>query len=125
MSAPRSHGQPSPTVCTGIVIAMLAMIIIPAAITLHTVQSPVALVPTSQNPTPHGYTWSLLLFIVPGARQLPGRRRYNLAEPARLLPFTVRQKLEFEPTGPVRGISGGEYAGRTFSRAASTHSLPA
>src|ERR1700674_1149462 len=46
---------------------MLAMIIIPAAITLHTVHSPVALVPTSENPTPHGYTWSLLLFIVPSA----------------------------------------------------------
>jgi hypothetical protein len=46
---------------------MLAMIIIPAAITLHSVRSPVTLVPTSQNPTPHGYTWSLLLFIVPSA----------------------------------------------------------
>lgn len=67
MSAPRSHGLPSPTVCAGIVIAMLAMIIIPAALTLHSVRSPVTLVPTSQNPTPHGYTWSLLLFIVPSA----------------------------------------------------------
>jgi hypothetical protein len=67
MSAPRSHGLPSPAVCSGIVIAMLAMIVIPAAITLHTVQSPVTLVPGSQNPTPHGYTWSLLLFIVPSA----------------------------------------------------------
>ncbi len=67
MSAPRSHGLPSPTVCAGIVIAMLAMIIIPAAITLHSVHSPVTLVPTSPNPTPHGYTWSLLLFIVPSA----------------------------------------------------------
>ena len=67
MSAPRSHRLPSPAVCAGIVIAMLAMIIIPAAITLHAVRSPVTLVPTSQNPTPHGYTWSLLLFIVPSA----------------------------------------------------------
>jgi len=48
-----------------IVIAMLAMIVIPAAITLHSVQSPATLMPTSQNPTPYGYTWSLLLFIVP------------------------------------------------------------
>jgi len=47
------------------VIAMLVMIVIPAAITLHTVHSPATLVPTSQDPTPHGYTWSLLLFIVP------------------------------------------------------------
>jgi hypothetical protein len=67
MSAPRSHGIPSPTVCAWIVIAMLSMIIIPAAITLHSVRSPAALVPTSQNPTPHGYTWSLLLFIIPSA----------------------------------------------------------
>ncbi len=44
---------------------MLAMIVIPAAITLHTVRSPARLAPTSQNPTPYGYTWSLLLFIVP------------------------------------------------------------
>jgi hypothetical protein len=44
---------------------MLAMIVIPAAITLHAVHSPARLVPTSQNPTPYGYTWSLLLFIVP------------------------------------------------------------
>ncbi|MFZ0770706.1 MAG: hypothetical protein WCA49_07770 [Candidatus Sulfotelmatobacter sp.] len=63
------HGPriPGPTVCAGIVIAMLAMIVIPAAITLHTVHSPVTLVPTSQNPTPYGYTWSLLLFIIPCA----------------------------------------------------------
>jgi hypothetical protein len=44
---------------------MLAMIVVPAAITLHSVQSPATLVPTSQNPTPYGYTWSLLLFIFP------------------------------------------------------------
>jgi hypothetical protein len=65
MTAPRSHGLPSPTVCAAIVIAMLVMIAVPAAITLHTVHSPATLVPTSQNPTPYGYTWSLLLFIVP------------------------------------------------------------
>lgn len=65
MSEPRAHGLPSPSVCAGIVIAMLVMIAIPATITLRTVQSPATLVPTSQNPTPYGYTWSLLLFIVP------------------------------------------------------------
>jgi hypothetical protein len=65
MPAPRSHGLPSPGVCAGIVIAMLAMIVVPAAITLHAVHSPATLVPTSPNPTPYGYTWSLLLFIVP------------------------------------------------------------
>src|ERR1700689_626535 len=67
MPAPRSHGLPSPAICAGIVIAMLAMIVIPAALTLHMVHSPARLVPTSENPTPHGYTWSLLLFILPSA----------------------------------------------------------
>jgi hypothetical protein len=65
MPAPRSHGLPSPSVCAAVVMAMLAMIVIPATITLRSVHSPANLVPTSQNPTPYGYTWSLLLFIVP------------------------------------------------------------
>ena len=65
MPAPRSHGLPSPTICVGIVIAMLAMIVIPAAITLHTVHTPVPLIPVDQASTPHGHTFSLLLFIVP------------------------------------------------------------
>jgi hypothetical protein len=65
MPAPRSHGLPSPSVCAGIVIAMLAMIVIPAAITLQTVHAPVPLIPVNQASTPHGYTISLLLFIIP------------------------------------------------------------
>jgi hypothetical protein len=65
MHAPRSHGLPSPMICAVIVIAMLAMIVVPAAVTLHSVHSPARLVPTSQDPTPYGYTWSLLLFFVP------------------------------------------------------------
>ena len=65
MPAPRSHGLPSPTICAGIVIAMLAMIIIPAVLTLHTVHAPVPLIPVDQGSTPHGYTVSLLLFIIP------------------------------------------------------------
>jgi hypothetical protein len=62
---PRSHGQPSPTTCTWIVIAMLAMIVIPAAVTLETVRQPVPLIPANQDSTPYGYTLSLLLFIIP------------------------------------------------------------
>lgn len=65
MHGPRSHGLPSPTICTAIVIAMLAMIIIPAAITLQTVRIPAPLTPVNQNATPYGYTVSLLLFIIP------------------------------------------------------------
>src|SRR3984957_9373691 len=67
MTASRSHGLPSPQVCAGIVVAMLAMIVIPAAITLGTVQHPAPLQPVDQGSTPHGYTFSLLLFIIPSA----------------------------------------------------------
>jgi hypothetical protein len=65
MSAPRAHGLPSPTVCAVIVVAMLAMIAIPAGITLHTVQIPGPAITVNQSSTPYGYTLSLLLFIVP------------------------------------------------------------
>jgi hypothetical protein len=65
MPALRSHGLPNPTVCTFIVVAMLAMLAITAAITLRSVHSPVPLMPVDQNSTPYGYTISLLLFIVP------------------------------------------------------------
>jgi hypothetical protein len=61
----RSHGLPSPRVCAWIVIAMLAMIAIPAAITLHTVVEPAPLAPVNQHSTPYGYTVSLSLFLVP------------------------------------------------------------
>jgi hypothetical protein len=43
---------------------MLAMIVIPAAFTLHSVSSP-GKIEVGPDPSPHGYTWSLLLFIVP------------------------------------------------------------
>jgi hypothetical protein len=64
MPAPRSHGLPSPTICALIVVAMLAMIAIPAAVTLHTVHIAPPPIPLEQSSTPHGYTLSLLLFIV-------------------------------------------------------------
>ena len=78
MSDSRSHRLPSPGVSAGIVIAMLAMIAIPAAITLQTVHEPAPLEPVNQNSTPHGYTVSLLLFVFPIAVIagwfLPGER---------------------------------------------------
>jgi hypothetical protein len=61
---PRTQGSPSPTIAAFIVVAMLAMVAIPAALTLHTVRSPGTLA-VGANPSPHGYTWSLLLFVVP------------------------------------------------------------
>ncbi len=48
-----------------LVAAMLAMIAVPAGLTLHAVHVPAAITIASGNPTPHGYSWSLLLFIVP------------------------------------------------------------
>jgi hypothetical protein len=65
MPAPRSHGLPSPTVCAVIVVAMVAMVAIPAAITLQTVHLTASPIPVDQSSTPYGYTVSLLLFIVP------------------------------------------------------------
>jgi hypothetical protein len=48
-----------------VVFAIAAALIIPATVTLRTVVHPGVLQATSDNPTPLGYTWSLLLFIVP------------------------------------------------------------
>ena len=43
---------------------MLAMVVIPAAFTLYSVSDPGKLC-VGPNPSPYGYTWSLLFFIVP------------------------------------------------------------
>jgi len=59
--------SPSPRLSSLLVIAMLAMIVVPAALTLHTVRVS-ALAPTAAtNPdaSRYGYTVSILLFIVP------------------------------------------------------------
>ena len=57
--------SPSPRLSAWLVMAMLAIIVVPAGITLHTVRVPASIEIPSANPTPHGYSWSLLLFIVP------------------------------------------------------------
>src|SRR5437660_12013116 len=48
-----------------VVFAIVAALVVPAAIALRTGIAPVILQATSDNPTPLGYTWSLLLFIIP------------------------------------------------------------
>lgn len=49
-----------------VLLGMSLLLAIPFAITLKTVKAPRALVTDlAANPTPHGYTWSLSLFIVP------------------------------------------------------------
>src|SRR3974390_3065131 len=64
MSQPTAHPSPSSATSAAVVIGMLAMVVIPAAFTLHSVRSPASLT-VGPNPSPYGYTWSLLLFIVP------------------------------------------------------------
>src|SRR5437867_8271042 len=48
-----------------VIFAIAAALVIPPAIALRTVIHPVILQATSANPTPHGYTWSLLSVIIP------------------------------------------------------------
>jgi hypothetical protein len=64
ISKSRTHGSRSTSIAAGIVIGMLAMMIIPAAIALHSVSMPATL-QVQADASPHGYTWSLLLFLVP------------------------------------------------------------
>jgi hypothetical protein len=62
-SDPDSRPQPRQAFQVTFVIA--GLLILPAALTLRTVLDSGALQIKSSNPTPLGYTWSLLLFIVP------------------------------------------------------------
>lgn len=48
-----------------IVWLMVALVVLPAALTLRTVLHPGTLRVDAENPTPLGYTWSLSLFLVP------------------------------------------------------------
>ena len=61
---PRTHGSPSAAIAAGVVLGMLVMMVIPAAIALHSVRRPATL-QVPPDASPHGYTWSLLLFIIP------------------------------------------------------------
>lgn len=55
--------QPEPR--ARVVLLIVAMLVIPAALTLRTVLVPGTLAIPSDDPTPYGYTWSLLLFVFP------------------------------------------------------------
>ena len=46
-------------------VVLIVLVLIPAALTLLTVEQPTRPVPVASNPTPLGYTWSLGLFLVP------------------------------------------------------------
>ena len=70
--------SPNSKVSASIVAMMLAIVAIPVGISLHTVQVPATILISSSNPTPLGYSWSLLLFIIPilviGGWFLPSER---------------------------------------------------
>ena len=67
-----------------VVFVILGLLVLPAALTLQTVQHPGRLEITSTNPTPLGYTVSLLLFLVPAAALLWWlRQRRDLARQRR------------------------------------------
>jgi hypothetical protein len=65
MNEPAPERPPSPGSGAAIVFAIVAVLLIPAYLTLRTVVHPAVLVMTSEDPTPYGYTWSLSLWIVP------------------------------------------------------------
>jgi hypothetical protein len=62
---PKLQGPGSPRQSAWLVAAMVAMVAIPAALTLHTVRVPAVVDVTVPNPSPYGYSVSLLLFLVP------------------------------------------------------------
>ena len=62
---PLRPASASPLSSFRLVAAILGMIAVPAALTLHRVQVSATVDPSIANPSPYGYTVSLLLFIVP------------------------------------------------------------
>jgi hypothetical protein len=74
MSQPEKISSPKKTDSPGrlfaVVAVMVALIAVPAALTLHTVTAPAVIDPRIVNPSPHGYTISLLLFLFPIAALL-------------------------------------------------------
>lgn len=61
----QSPGTLSPVSAFRLALAILGMIAVPAALTLHRVRVSPAIDAAVANPSPYGYTVSLLLFLVP------------------------------------------------------------
>jgi hypothetical protein len=73
-----------------VVFAIVAALVVPAAIALRTIIHPAILQATADNPTPLGYTWSLLLFVVPiGALAWWFARRPDLQFPRKAFWRTI------------------------------------
>jgi hypothetical protein len=64
---PNPTGSPSPRLSFWLVAIMLGMLSVPAYFTLHTAKVTPPSVALQPNPSPYGYTVSLLLFIIPVA----------------------------------------------------------
>lgn len=90
MPQPNSDPTRESRLSSWMVFILLAMVVVPSAITLNTIRSPGALQITNPDPTPLGYTVSLSLFIVPivviGGWLLPGE---TLAFPRRAFWWTL------------------------------------
>jgi hypothetical protein len=66
ISAPCDVGnQRHPREAFRVVVLIAGLLILPAALTLRTILHPGTLQMDSADPTPHGYTWSLSLFVIP------------------------------------------------------------
>src|SRR5262249_23193157 len=88
-----------------VVFVILGLVVLPTALTLHTVQHPGRLEIASDNPTPLGYTLSLLLFLVPAAALLWWlRRRRDLGLQRRAC---VRTLMVLVPLGFVLDLVFG------------------
>ncbi|HEY2466561.1 MAG TPA: hypothetical protein VGI45_01810 [Terracidiphilus sp.] len=117
----------NPKLSAWLVAVMLVIIAIPVGITLHTVHDPATIYLSSSNPTPFGYSWSLLLFVIPivviGGWFLPGE---NVRIPKRafwrtlwiLVPigfgldfFFAHRFFEFKNAGATVGIGAPAIGG--------------
>lgn len=87
-----------------VVLSWIGVLALPAIITLMSVKVPGTLNIPSQDPTPHGYTWSLSLFIIPMAvlavwflrhPQLPAQRKAFWTSLALLVPLGFALDLLF------------------------------
>jgi len=64
-----------------IVVYLICILVIPVALTLHSVQVPATVTQHSENPTPYGYTISLSLFLFPMLALLFWMWRYRMIGP--------------------------------------------
>lgn len=82
----------------GLPVALLGFgsIVLPAALTLNSVKSPGTLQIPTDNPSPHGYTISLLLFIMPGLLLLTWLLRHKEAP--------IERKAFFATLAAVFGV---------------------